>query len=257
MGKKAYLVLLSTLVACGGDATGPGSGSPGVDAATDGGGAGDSTLPGTEGGAGPDGAAPLDATATTTTGDAAGLDGSRDAAVADASLDAAAGDAAPFIADCLPDGTGHLNLTTTGALSLDVQLGNNAYCTGGGTATKVGYTFEYDTVWQPGGSQHVLVNVIVPTGSRDQTGTASVSVQIQTYTNPDLSDAQQWIGPCTANITTNTQYASNNVYLSYKIGGIVTCASPLPNKTLDGGAGSGASLTVSKLDLMTGVIFGL
>ena len=251
--KKACLVVLSTLIACGGDGAGPGSDSPASDAATDGGGASDSTLPGAEGEAGLDGAAPLDA--PTTTGDAAGLDGSRndsrDAAGADASPDAG------FTAQCLPDGTGQLDLTTQGPLTLDVQLGNNAYCFGGGTGTSVGYSFGYDTVWSPGGAQHVLVSVEVPTGSRDQTGTASVSVTIQTYTNPDLSDAQQWIGSCTADITTNTQYASNNVYLSYKIGGTVTCASPLPPKALDGGAGSGASLQVNKLDLTTAVTFGL
>jgi hypothetical protein len=251
--KKASLVVLSTLIACGGDAAGPGSGSPASDAATDGGGAGDSTPPGAEGGAGLDSAAPLDATSTTT-GDAAGLDGSHDAAGTATSPDA--GDAG-FVAQCLPDGTGQLDLTTQGALTLNVQLGNNAYCFGGGTGTTVGYSIGYDTVWSPGGTQHVLVNVDVPTGSRDQTGTANVRVTIQAYTNPDLSDAQQWIGSCSADITTNTQYDSNNVYLSYKIGGTVTCASPLPPSALDGGAGTGASLQVNKLDLTTGVTFGL
>ncbi len=153
--------------------------------------------------------------------------------------------------------SGKVDLTTTGALTLVVHHGNDAYCFGGGTTTTVGYSFGIDAVLASGGGEHLLVNVDVPTGSRDETGMKNVSVTVQTYTNPNLSDARQWVGPCIADITTSTQIAANSVYLTYEIAGTVTCSAALPSAPIDGGPGTDASLQVTALDLVTSVTFGL
>jgi hypothetical protein len=250
MGKKAIVTViggltLALLSSCGGG----NSGANPSGATPDGGGDDDVTVPGADGAPGTDGAAAQDAPSPP--GDDAGPEGAdRDGADLD-------GGEAAVTSQCLHDGSGKVDLTTTGALTLDVHHGNDAYCFGGGTGTTVGYSFGIDTVLASGGGEHLLVNVDVPTGSRDETGTKNVSVTVQTYTNPNLSDARQWVGPCTADITTNTQIDANSVYLTYKIAGTVTCSASLPSAPIDGGPGTDPSLQVAELDLVTSVTFGL
>ena len=245
MRKKAIAsvvggLALGLLWSCGrGD-----SGTKPSSAAPEGGGSDDVTGSGADASPGPDGAATQDAPAAP--GDDAGLDGPE--------LD---GGEAAVTSQCLPDGSGKVDLTTTGALTLDVHHGNDAYCFGGGTTTTVGYSFGIDAVLASVGGEHLLVNVDVPTGSRDETGMKNVNVTVQTYTNPNLSDARQWVGPCTVDITTNTQIAANSVYLTYKIAGTVTCSASLPSAPIDGGPGSDPPLQVTELDLVTSVTFGL
>jgi hypothetical protein len=180
--------------------------------------------------------------------DGASIDGSGPDAVTveeDAGPDATEPDgigSGPY--DCLPDGSGHLVLETTGGLTLHVEQGNDAFCAGSaGAMSNVAIDW---VVPLPGSTARVSFNADIAKLTKGKTGTGlSVDLSVLSpYPVANIWNASD----CTADITTNALSMTVAGEDRYKVSGAIHCPTPIP------GINMGA-LTITKLEFTTRVVF--
>jgi len=149
---------------------------------------------------------------------------------------------------CLPDGSGSLTLRTSGALSLDVQLGNQDSCDGSWSLTGLSMTYFIPLGSDAGakGILSVVVDGIAPgatvTGKPVSFSLLGGGIWVSPTPWPDGG-----VGPpaCSVDITLDQRVGSSS---SYKVAGTVHCGSAIPNSSP-----GEAALEVRQLDFVNAV----